>query len=120
MSETISWTAISGVDQLDQIDLISESQMVLIFKHSTRCSISSVALSRLERQNPCNKLAYYFLDLLAYRNVSGAIAERYHVAHESPQVLIISQKECVYDESHSNIRPDDIEEWVSQQATHTA
>jgi bacillithiol system protein YtxJ len=78
---------------------------VLIFKHSTRCSISSTALNRLERAWRPEDAghAVWYLDLLRYRPISNAIAERYGIQHESPQVLVIRAGRCVYDASHTAI-----------------
>jgi bacillithiol system protein YtxJ len=45
----------------------------------------------------------HYLDLIAHREVSNAIAERLHVAHESPQTLLVYKGECVLDQSHSGI-----------------
>jgi len=82
----------------------------LIFKHSTRCSISGVAKNRLERSTPPDNVDFYFLDLIRNREISRKIAEEFEVFHESPQVLLIKNGECVYDESHSGINMKDIEE----------
>ena len=90
--ETVSfpWKELTMQEQLDEIDSRSNSRPVVIFKHSTRCSISAMTLSRFERAYT-DDLSFepYFLDLIAYRDVSDAIAERYGIRHESPQALLI-------------------------------
>ena len=103
----MKWEQLNAIEQLDQIDALSNTQAVLLFKHSTRCSISDAAISMFEREwteEDSSKMKPYYLDLIAYRPVSNAIAERYHVEHESPQVLVIKNGKCVYNESHMNIR----------------
>ncbi|HRD52532.1 MAG TPA: bacillithiol system redox-active protein YtxJ [Flavobacteriales bacterium] len=102
----MKWTALADVAQLDFIDKLSAMRPVLIFKHSTRCSISSAALNRLE----CSWTeadealgAVYYLDLLRFRSISNAIAERYGVQHESPQVLVVRNGSCVHEASHLSI-----------------
>jgi bacillithiol system protein YtxJ len=102
----MKWTALTSITQLEEIKEISKQQPVLLFKHSTRCSISATALSRLERSwkdEEMVPLKPYFLDLIAYRPVSNAIAEIFGVQHQSPQVLIIHKGECVYHTSHLDI-----------------
>lgn len=93
-------------DQLNEIDIQSASGPVLIFKHSTRCSISNMALNRfrrdMERQNQTLPPVYY-LDLLNYRPLSNEIALRYKIQHESPQLLLIRNASCEYVSSHSAI-----------------
>lgn len=106
----MNWISLTTEEQLDQIKEKSAAVPQVIFKHSTRCSISSMVLDRLERSAPPASTDFYFLDLIAHRNVSNKIAELFGVYHESPQVLIIKNGECVYDESHMGIRMDEIAE----------
>lgn len=101
----MNWNKLKSEDQLDQIREESKSQPVLIFKHSNRCSISQLALDRLERKwnekEPAIKP--YFLDLISHRDTSNRIAQKFNVEHESPQVLLIRNGEAVSDWSHFDI-----------------
>ena len=77
---------------------------VAIFKHSTRCSISNVVKRRLDQSWDFDEtLPIFYLDLLQYRAISNLIAEKFNIQHESPQLLIIKNGECIYHESHMNI-----------------
>jgi bacillithiol system protein YtxJ len=106
---TMNWIALTTIEQLAVIDAESAEQPVMILKHSTRCSISSAALARLERQwNAGSGVKTYFLDLIAHRDVSNAIAAHYDVEHQSPQVLVIKNGASVYDESHMSISAEEI------------
>ncbi len=108
----MNWIELSEEKQLERINEQSAGQPVVIFKHSTRCSISNMAKNRLERDNtPANAL-FYYLDLLRYRNISNKIATDYAVHHESPQILLIKNGECVYEETHNGINMHDIAEQV--------
>ncbi len=102
------WIPLTSIDQLAAIKQLSNTKPQVIFKHSTRCSISSVAKNRLEKGNTPSGIDFYYLDLIQYRPISAAIAEHFNVYHESPQVLLIKNGLCVYDESHSSILMDDI------------
>ena len=105
----MNWQELTELDHIDQVIEQSKINPVLIFKHSRSCSISKATLDRLERNwNLDNEAKTYFLDLLAYRPISRAIAERFGVQHESPQVLIIEQGKSVYDKSHFDINYQDI------------
>ena len=106
------WIQLTREEQLSEIRKISNTKPQIIFKHSTRCSVSTMALNRLERTYNALDADFYFLDLLTYRNISNKIAEEFNVYHESPQVLVIINENCVYDESHSGINMDEIEEQV--------
>jgi bacillithiol system protein YtxJ len=100
--------------QLENIKLNSANTPQVIFKHSTTCSISKMAFSRFERADAPEGVDFYYLDLLNYRPISNAIAEVFQVHHESPQVLLIKNGECVYDESHYGIMMDELLEQVAQ------
>ena len=56
----------------------------------------------------------YYLDLINYRDISNAIAEKYGIEHQSPQVLIVSGSKCIYDNSHFGISYDVILEKILQ------
>lgn len=104
----MNWKTLTSEEQLVEINEASVHQPVAIYKHSTRCSISSMAKARLERATVPEGLTFYFLDLIRYRAVSDKIAETYDVPHESPQVLLIRNSECIYSESHTGIVMDEI------------
>lgn len=100
----MNWHKLTTTAQLDQIKAESADQPVLIFKHSTSCSISAMALSRLERNwSDAAGIKPYYLDLLANRSLSGQVANTFAVVHQSPQVLLIQDGQCVYDASHMSI-----------------
>lgn len=102
----MNWKALSTLGQLDRIDGLSKERPVLIFKHSTRCAISKAVLHRLERAWSAADDAehtVYFLDLLAHRDISDAVAARYGIQHESPQVLVIRNEACTFSTSHTAI-----------------
>ena len=103
----MEWNKITNISQLEDINTASESEKIMIFKHSTRCSISSSALNRLERnwnnENDSVKVKPYYLDLIAHRDISNGIAQKWNIEHESPQVLVIENGKCTYHNSHMGI-----------------
>lgn len=99
----MTWISLHSEEQINQLIQSSFIKPQIIFKHSTRCSISSMAKSRLERSVQPEELDFYYLDLIKYRPLSNKIGEQFNVYHESPQVLLIKNGECIYDESHSGI-----------------
>ena len=109
----MNWISLTSEQQLEEIKERSKQTPQVIFKHSTRCSVSSMAQGRLERSEAPENADFYYLDLIAYRHVSNKIAQDFDVFHESPQILIIKNGECVYDESHMGISMNDIAEQVS-------
>lgn len=100
----IEWRQLTDLGQLNEIVDLSNNQTVLIFKHSTRCSISRMALKNFEKEfNLEDKIIPYFLDLLNHRDISNEIANRFEVVHQSPQLLLIINGSVIYHDSHSGI-----------------
>jgi len=100
----VNWTELTDIAQLLEVTAISNENPVVIFKHSTRCSISRMALKQFERDYDLNEVVdAYFLDLIAHRDISNEIASRFNVYHESPQLILIRNGKAVYDVSHSDI-----------------
>ena len=100
------WIHLTDEELLKQIITKSQVKPQVIFKHSTRCSISAVALQRLQKAQQPSDLDFYYLDLIAHRQISNKVAELFKVHHESPQILVIRDGECIYDESHLGISMD--------------
>ena len=109
-----SWHTISKDLDLSTIDELSKNQYCLIFKHSTRCSISTIAQSRLEKNWDIDDAVIrpYYLDLIQYRNISNLIGTKYDVTHQSPQVLLIKDGISIYDSSHLDINVDNIKSMI--------
>ncbi len=116
----MDWIQLNNLQQLQEIKLLAGYSVV--FKHSTRCSVSMMARKRLEMDSTAipESIPLYFLDLLAYRNISNAIAEEFQVPHESPQILLIKDGECIYESSHSEISADDIAEQITDPSDPSA
>ncbi len=104
----MNWIQLNEEEQLEQIIEKSQTIPQVIFKHSTRCSISSMAKNRLDKNDQPEGIDFYYLDLLKHRTISNKIAEDFDVQHQSPQILIIREGKCTYTESHSGIMMDDI------------
>jgi bacillithiol system protein YtxJ len=106
----MNWIDLADDQQLKEIIELSKQKTQLIFKHSTHCSISSMAKSRLERSVQPKGIDFHFLDLVKYRQLSNKIAHHFGVYHESPQILLIKNGQCIFDESHSAIMMEEIME----------
>jgi bacillithiol system protein YtxJ len=104
----MKWIPLHTESQLMEIIERSSTIPQVIFKYSSRCSLSDLIRDRLERNSRLPQMDFYFLDLIAHRALSDMLARTFKVHHESPQVLVIRNGECIYDESHLGIRMDDI------------
>ncbi len=115
----MDWLILASENQLEEIIQKSfEPRIIgiLLFKHSTRCSISSMALNRLERNWTFSNELFpaYHLDLLQHQRLSAEISAMFNVQHQSPQVLVIKNGKCIYNASHSDISSAAIESAASR------
>ena len=100
----VGWRSLTDLGQLNEIIDLSTEKPVVIFKHSTRCSISRMALKQFENEFDLNeKVVSFLLDLIEYRNISNEIASRFGVQHQSPQIILICDGKAVYNASHESI-----------------
>jgi bacillithiol system protein YtxJ len=102
------WVKLTSSEQLHELINSSETKPVVLFKHSTRCSISSMALNRFENNMDPEKATCVYLDLLAYRPLSAEIEALTKVEHQSPQAILINNHQVIYTETHSGINAQDI------------
>lgn len=105
---------LNKIEQFDEIDEISYTKPVVLFKHSTRCIISRTALKQFDAQYNFteDEMNWYLLDLLNYRDLSNEIANRYNVTHQSPQIVVIKNGKAVFNESHDSISVEDLKQFI--------
>jgi len=112
--QPLPWKPLRTMEQLDKIEQQSKTRPVVIFKHSTRCGISSMTLRRFEKHYdiPEEAIDLYYLDLLSFRDLSNEVAGRFQVWHQSPQMLIIQNGKAVAHASHHGIQPSMILQFI--------
>ncbi|WP_339698431.1 bacillithiol system redox-active protein YtxJ [uncultured Marixanthomonas sp.] len=108
------WHVLSTMEQLEEIIEESKNKPVAVFKHSTRCGISRMVLKQFEKNYDLSddQLKLYFLDLLQNRDISGEIANRFKVQHESPQMIVLKDGEVVHHDSHQGIDAEHLERFI--------
>ena len=104
------WIPLTEESQLDEILENSKNKTQAIFKHSTRCGISSMVIRGFDGPNfPTEEEAdVYYLDLLNYRPISMAIQDKFGVIHQSPQLIVLKGGKVVHAASHHDINVNDI------------
>lgn len=108
----MNWKTIKSEADLKKIVELSKSTPCLIYKHSTRCTMSEMMKFVLEEEwdFKANEIQPYFLDILANKSLAAKIADDFQVYHQSPQVLLIQNGECTYDEDHRDISVEELRE----------
>lgn len=110
----MNWKQLTSVEDLDRAISASENVTVVLFKHSTRCSISRMALKMFEGgwNESLSTVDAHFLDLLEHKDISAAITEKLDVEHQSPQMLVLRGGKVVHHASHSSIDADSIKNFI--------
>jgi hypothetical protein len=88
---------------------------IAVFKHSDTCSISQMAYSRIQRNWKFNEteLPFYLIEVKKNRPISNLISAELNIQHESPQLFLIKNGVCIYNESHGSINVKDLEQLVA-------
>jgi bacillithiol system protein YtxJ len=109
----LPWIALTSVAELNDIEAKSKTKTQVIFKHSTSCGISRMAMNQfVDAYNLETNLDLYYLDLLNYRDVSNETGYKFQVMHQSPQLLIIKNGVVVAHASHGAINDLDLSKFV--------
>lgn len=108
----LPWIELTSIDQLNHIWSNSLTQPAVFFKHSTRCSISSMSLRAFERSWVIDDTQLFFIDLIAHRDVSNLLAEISHVEHQSPQAIVTKNNIVIYNDSHGTIDSEKIQQLI--------
>jgi bacillithiol system protein YtxJ len=112
--KVLPWIFLTSESQLEEIEKKSFKKPQLIFKHSTRCSISSISMNKFVANYsiPEDDADIYYLDLLNYRSVSDEVGFKFQVMHQSPQIIVIKDGVAVYNASHYDIQAEKIVELI--------
>lgn len=110
----VYWNHIENIKELDEIAKDSFEKPVAIFKHSTTCGISRMAWNQFQKKYNIShyQMDFYYLDLLAHRDISNEIASRFGVIHQSPQLIVIKDGKSVYNTSHESIDAGELSQFV--------
>ena len=90
----------------------SKERPVVIFKHSLTCPISAAAYQQMEQFD--GEVA--LVEVQRARALSTEIESRLGVAHESPQVIILSKGQVVWSASHFKITTEAVADAVRDAA----
>ena len=104
--------AVSSLENLQEAIDLSSQQIVVLFKHSTRCPISAQAdeeMAKVEEDYGNKGVGFGRILVVENRDVSLACADKLGIKHESPQVLVLKNGEVAWHDSHNAIRYDKLE-----------
>lgn len=104
------WNHLNDEQEVERLIEESYQRPVALFKHSTRCGISHFVKDSLHSNWRLNseKLGFYLIDLLNFRQLSNHVAERFGIAHQSPQLILLHEGKPIYNASHQAISVDEL------------
>jgi monothiol bacilliredoxin len=108
------WIHLTEEDQLQHLVVKSQEKPQIIFKYSPRWLSSDIAFRRLQEKCCPETADFYFLDIITYRAVSDKLCDFCNLPNESPQVILIRDGACIYEESHWRINADELMREVFQ------
>ncbi len=110
----LPWIPLTSLDQLEEIAKKSNGKPQFIFKHSTTCGVSRMAMNAFKIQYNLTKeqADLYYLDLHSYREVSNEAGYKFQVMHQSPQLLVIKNGVVVSHASHGGINDVEVEKFI--------
>ena len=109
--------AIRSEEALQEMIQQSEGKPLVLFKHSTRCPISSAAneeMKKIEADFQDRGITFGLIYVVENRDVSLSCANQVGIKHESPQVLVLQDKKVLWNQSHYAIRYDKLEPVLSE------
>ena len=114
----MNWIVLKDTSQLDALIKESFNSPCILYKHSSRCSLSTIVKMRLENSEQIpGSILKYLLPVIEFRNLSNKVSDIFDVYHESPQMLLIQNGECILESSHLDIHADEIADHLSSIST---
>ena len=104
------FTDVTDEQALEELFTLSQSQPVVLFKHSTTCPISAAAYEQMSRAGGTVAL----IIVQRARELSRRVESLTGVRHESPQAIILRHGQAVWAASHWNVTADAVNSAISQ------
>lgn len=93
-------------------EILDEScqRKIILFKHSTTCSISARAWQEVRNfiQESSDEVLVAMIKVIESRPVCSQVTENLGVKHESPQVLVLSNRKVLWHGSHQSVTQNNI------------
>jgi bacillithiol system protein YtxJ len=88
--------------------------MAFVYKHSTRCPISTMAFQEVAALNEeYPDVPVFVIDVVAERRLARYVAERTGITHHSPQIILLVHGEPAWSVTHFDVRADELSERLS-------
>jgi monothiol bacilliredoxin len=110
------WIHLTDEDQLQKIVVRSEEKPQVIFEYSSCCDLSETIFQRLQNKRCPQHVDFHFLNLTGHADIAEKVSSIFHVAEVSPQILIIKDGECIFNESRAEICLEQIMDQVTASA----
>jgi bacillithiol system protein YtxJ len=88
-----------------EFDALLDAPLALVYKHSTRCPISTMAYEEIEALEGMRPdVPVYLVDVIDGRALSRHVAVRTGVVHHSPQAILLVAGRMAWSGSHFDVR----------------
>jgi bacillithiol system protein YtxJ len=106
------FTTIADAKDWEALLARSNTEPVIVFKHSSTCPVSAAAYAEMSRVETDVSL----LVVQQARELSHEIASATGVRHESPQAIILRNGQAVWNASHWSVKAEAVETAFRQYA----
>ncbi len=81
---------------------------IILFKHSTTCPISSRAWQEVQNfiKESSDEILVGMIKVIESRSVSNQVTEELGLKHQSPQVLVVRDRQVLWHASHQEVTQD--------------
>ena len=111
-TEETDWVQLESEDAVEEVFAASGGRIHLILKHSQSCAVSFFAKQNLDSVplEEWPEMDRSMVEVVRFRPISQYIAQKTSVRHESPQVLVIANREVIFHASHSEVNKVNIQQ----------
>ena len=111
-TEETDWVQLESEDAVEEVFAASGGRIQLILKHSQSCAVSFFAKQNLDSVplEEWPEMDRSMVEVVRFRPISQYIAQKTSVRHESPQVLVIANREVIFHASHSEVNKVNIQQ----------
>lgn len=102
------------IETAEELLELLTSERAILFKHSTRCGLSTSALLHVEdfaEKFPAAEV--YMINVIQNRSVSREAEERLGVRHETPQIIFVEGGQAMRHASHRRVTFEALSAWWS-------
>ena len=100
------------IEVTEDLSTMLAGERAILFKHSSRCELSTSARRHVEKfVATCPSANVFVINVIENRSMSSEAENRLGVRHETPQVILVEGGQAVRQASHRKVRIKTLNKW---------